>query len=704
MQYGKNEFLNTPIEFLKGVGPKRAETLQKELEIFTFGDLLFHFPFRYIDKSKFTEIGDIRSDKEFVQLKGKLSGIKRIGKGRGARLTASLTDGSGSIDLVWFKGVSWFEKSLKNNLEYIAYGKPSLFNGAFNITHPELELLTEAGLKKGKLEPVYPSTENLKSKWLNSKGLQKLMRTLINKLPSTTPQENLPQEIREKYRLIDRPAAFRKIHLPDSLADADQASRRLKFEELFFIQLRMLRHKYDRQEASEGHVFGELEEYFNPFFKNVLPFELTNAQKRVTREIRKDLTSGKQMNRLLQGDVGSGKTIVAVMTMLMAIDNKFQACLMAPTEILAIQHYNGISKLLEQVNVKVDLLTGSVKGAERKRILEDVKEGTTHILIGTHALIEKNVLFKNIGLAIIDEQHRFGVEQRARMWQKNKIPPHILVMTATPIPRTLAMTVYGDLDISVIDELPAGRKPIKTVHKKDSDRLRVFGFMKEEIAKGRQIYVVYPLIHESEKLDYKNLMDGFESISRAFPLPDYKVSIVHGQMNSEAKDFEMNAFVEGRTDIMVSTTVIEVGVDVPNATAMIIENAERFGLAQLHQLRGRVGRGGEQSYCILMTSEKLSNDARTRIKTMVETNDGFRISEVDMRLRGYGNIQGTQQSGVLKTRIADLLKDQPILKEARHTAQEIISSDPLLKSDKNQLLKHDMNLNNSRGFTWSMIS
>lgn len=698
-----NTFLQTQIEFLKGVGTARAELLKKELGIFTFGDLLFHFPYRHIDRSQVYTIKQIEADMPYVQLKGKISNMRTIGQKRGQRLVADLTDGTGSIELVWFQGAKWIKELVKEGKIYLAFGKPSEFNGAFNMVHPALDdLETTEGKHYLHIMPFYNSTERMKAKGLDSKVLMKLTNNLVSDARFNV-EENLPQQLIQQHNLMSRQEAFLQIHFPQNVEKLKAAQHRLKFEELFFIQLRLLRFKLKRKQIFNGIKLELIGDFFNTFYNNHLPFELTNAQKRVIKEIRSDLKTGVQMNRLLQGDVGSGKTVVALMTMLMALDNNYQACLMAPTEILAQQHFQTIKSLLGDMQVNVGLLTGSTKTKERKQILEGILSGEIRLLIGTHALIEEIVQFKNLGIAIIDEQHRFGVEQRAKLWKKNKFPPHVLVMTATPIPRTLAMTLYGDLDTSVIDELPAGRKPINTSHRYDANRLRVYGFMKEEIAKGRQVYIVYPLIEESEKMDYMNLQHGFEEIVKHFEQPKYQVCMVHGKMKTEDKDREMARFVKGEAHIMVATTVIEVGVNVPNASIMIIESAERFGLSQLHQLRGRVGRGADQSYCILMTSHKLGADAKLRLKTMCETNNGFEISEVDLRLRGPGELEGTAQSGVLDLRIADLAKDQLILQEARSAAQFTLDNDPQLTRPEHQNLMNYFNEYNKNA-RWGRIS
>ncbi|MEI6410797.1 MAG: ATP-dependent DNA helicase RecG [Bacteroidota bacterium] len=698
--------LDTTIEYLKGVGPQRADTLKKELNVFTFADLLYHYPFRYVDRTKFHSIRDLQTEGEQVQLRGILRRMEMLGEGRAKRLTATLRDETGVIELVWFQAINWLEKSLVVGKEYIVFGRINEFNGRFNITHPEMEeVVPDQDQKPRIFEPVYSTTDKLTQKGLDSKGLRKIMRVLLDTLRTPDLPELLPDYLLEAYRLMPRWDALQKIHFPEQQSDVDNATRRLKFEELFFLQLRILQARKTRKETVRGFVFEKLGDYFNKFYHEKLPFELTGAQKRVLKEIRVDLAAGRQMNRLVQGDVGSGKTVVALMTMLMALDNGFQACLMAPTEILAQQHYTGISELVGDMGVNVGFLSGNIKGKKREAVLEKLRSGDMHIVIGTHALIEDWVEFQNLGLSVIDEQHRFGVEQRARLWRKSKpLPPHILVMTATPIPRTLAMTLYGDLDVSVIDELPPGRKPITTRHQTEHHRLRVQGFMKEEIAKGRQVYVVYPMIEETETLDLQNLMSGFESLSRDFPIPEYQISIVHGKMKAADKDYEMQRFIRHETQIMVATTVIEVGVNVPNASVMVIENAERFGLSQLHQLRGRVGRGAEQSYCILLTGFKLSADGRERIQTMVQTNDGFVIAEADLRLRGPGNIEGKQQSGMLHFRLADLARDGQILTAAREIAMRILEQDPTLAAPEHFRLKQYLDTFAKESKIWSRIS
>ena len=699
--------LQTKIEFLKGIGPTKAAMLQKELGIFTFGDLLQHYPFRYIDKTKFHRIKDITPDThESMQFRGIIRRIEVKGEGRKKRLVARFRDPSGAMDLVWFKGIYFIEKSLVVGSEYVVYGKPAFFGSQPNIAHPEIEVVSKNNTELAPtMDAVYPTTEKLKGKGLDPKGIRKIIGVLLNNLTEGDVPENIPEYVIKKLRFPSRFEAMKLVHQPKNNTEMVLGQNRLKFEELFMMQIKILQSKGRNQIAYRGWVFDKIGEHFNHFYHNKLKFELTGAQKRVIKEIRKDLGSSVQMNRLLQGDVGSGKTICAVMSILIALDNGFQTCLMAPTEILAQQHFDGISEDLEEMDITLGFLVGSVKGKKRKALLEKVANGEIDILIGTHALIEDPVIFKNLGLAIIDEQHRFGVKQRAKLWKKSKPnPPHVLVMTATPIPRTLAMTVYGDLDVSVIDEMPPGRLPVITVHRNESHRLRVFGFMKEQIAKGHQVYMVYPLIEESETLDLNNLMEGYESVSREFPIDKYQLSIVHGKMKAKDKDFEMQRFARNETQIMVATTVIEVGVNVPNATMMVIENTERFGLAQLHQLRGRVGRGGGEAYCILMSSYKLSNESRHRIKTMCETNNGFEISEADLKLRGPGNIAGTQQSGILNLKIADLVKDGKILKTAREIAKRIVEDDVNLERPEHLPLKEYMVLMSKAWKGWSMIS
>lgn len=698
------QILKTPVEYLKGIGSQRAEILKKDLEIFNYADLLQHYPFRYIDRTRFYKIRELNPDLPAIQILGRIVSKEIIGDKHVKRLVARFKDDTGSMELVWFQSLRWIDKIVQPGSVFIVFGKPTLFNGHFSISHPELEVYQPNAVSQGNLtlQPVYSSTEKLKQFNLDSKGIQRAQAALIDQVIRQV-EETLPVYLMQKHELISRQKALYNIHFPENVEILREAQKRLKFEELFFIQLKLLRSKVLRTQKFKGSVFNNVGDNFNTFYSEKLPFELTVAQKRVIKEIRQDTQRGVQMNRLLQGDVGSGKTVVALMIMLLAIDNGFQACIMAPTEILAQQHYFSIMGLLGDDFVSVELLTGSTPKKARRGLHERLESGELNIIVGTHALIEDAVQFQNLGLVVIDEQHRFGVEQRARLWRKNVIPPHVLVMTATPIPRTLAMTLYGDLDISVIDELPAGRKPIKTVHLYHSQRLRMFGFMREEIAKGRQIYIVYPLIKESEKLDLLYLEAGIEAISIEFPLPEYRISIVHGKLAAKDKAAEMQRFVKGETQIMVATTVIEVGVNVPNASVMIIENAERFGLSQLHQLRGRVGRGAEQSFCILMSGMKLSPDAKIRLDTMVRTNDGFEIAEIDLQLRGPGNIEGTQQSGVLDLKLADLATDQQLLAEARKTVIQILEDDPELVNDDNRILRQYFETR-SGGISWDKIS
>lgn len=675
--------LQTPIDYLKGVGPNRATLLRSELGIHTYQDFLNLFPNRYIDKTQYYKIAQLQPTSADVQIIGKITHIKTAGEGRAKRLVATFIDQTGSMDLVWFRGLKWIRESLKINIPYVIFGKVQRFGSSYSIAHPDLELLEEHEKSlRVAMQPVYPSTEKLTNRGITNRVVNVLMQTLFQEVHNAI-DESLSNSILDTLKLIPKKEAYLNIHFPQSQESLAKAQFRLKFEELFYIQLQLLVKNKLHKQKIKGYPFEQIGNYFTKFYNEHLPFELTEAQKRVVKEIRNDLGKPAQMNRLLQGDVGSGKTIVALLTMLIAIDNDFQACLMAPTEILAIQHYQGLSELCKDLDINIALLTGSSRTKARRIIHENLENGSLNILIGTHALLEDKVKFKNLGLAIIDEQHRFGVAQRSKLWHKNSLPPHILIMTATPIPRTLAMSVYGDLDVSVIDELPPGRKAIKTVHRYDNNRLKVFGFIRDEIKKGRQIYVVYPLIQESEALDYKDLMDGYESISREFPMPEYQISIVHGQMKPADKDYEMNRFVNGETQIMVATTVIEVGVNVPNASVMIIESAERFGLSQLHQLRGRVGRGADQSFCILMTGHKLSEDSKTRLQTMTSTNDGFEIAEVDLKLRGPGDIMGTQQSGVLNLKIADIIKDNEIMKISRNYASALLNEDPQLLKEEN---------------------
>ena len=673
--------LSTPIEYLKGVGPIRAELLKKELRIFTYEDLLMHYPFRYIDKSNIHLIRNVSEDISHIQFKGKIVRLEEKGLKRSKRLIAYFRDSSGEIELVWFKSIKWIKTSINLDKEYLVFGKPSSFGGKINLVHPDLDPV-EGSIKDFRgLHGVYSTTEKLINRGLNSRAISKLVKNLIPFL-SNAIEESLSNEILEKYKLPKKKEALINIHLSRDLKELERAQKRLKFEELFFLQLHLIKIKIIRNNKFIGYSLSSLGENFNTYYSKYLKFELTNAQKRVLKEIRLDVKNNKQMNRLLQGDVGSGKTIVALLSMLMAVDNGFQACIMAPTEILAQQHFTTISEELKGMDINVDILTGSKKTKARRDLVENLENGNINLLVGTHALLEDYVKFKNLGFVVIDEQHRFGVAQRAKLWKKNKFPPHILVMTATPIPRTLSMTLYGDLDISIIDELPPGRKLVQTLWRSDSSRLNITRFMKEQIALGRQIYIVFPLIDESAKLDYKNLIEGYDSISIDFPLPDFQVSVVHGKMKSDAKEYEMNRFINGTTDIMVATTVIEVGVNVPNASVMIIESAERFGLSQLHQLRGRVGRGASQSYCVLMSGDKVSNEGKTRLKTMVDTTDGFKIAEVDLKLRGPGDMMGTKQSGILDFKIADIVKDGKILEYARKEAFNLLEDDvDLLKSE-----------------------
>ncbi len=699
------DFLDTKITYLQGVGPKRAELLNKELNIYTFHDLLYYFPYKYIDRTKFYKISELDPDLPYVQIRGFIKGFYAEGKGRGKRLVADFGDETGNIKLIWFRGVKWITDSYMPGVEYIVFGKPGIFNGIVNIIHPEIE---DAGKAAGRLNSAlqaqYSSTEKLKDQFLTSRTISKLIGVLLKQINFRIP-ETLPPYIVSKYKLMDLHEALHKIHFPSTPEELEKARYRLKFEELFYIQLSILRLKATRNVKTKGFLFRAVGDNFNNFYHRNLPFPLTNAQKRVMKEIRKDLGSGKQMNRLLQGDVGSGKTLVALMSMLIAIDNGYQASIMAPTEILANQHYNTIKEMLDGLGIKTDLLTGSAGKAARKQIAESLLDGSLNILIGTHALLEENVQFKNLGLVIIDEQHRFGVAQRARLWQKNLNPPHILVMTATPIPRTLAMTLYGDLDVSVIDELPPGRNPVKTMHFFDSERNKVFGFIRNQIADKRQIYIVYPLISESETMDYKNLEDGWDMISRAFPPPQYCISIVHGRMNTADKTISMKLFKDGIAHILVATTVIEVGVDIANATVMVIESADRFGLSQLHQLRGRVGRGAGQSYCILMTPDKLSREASRRIEIMVKTNDGFEIAETDLQLRGPGDIEGTQQSGIpFDLKLADLSRDGQLIEYVRNIATDILNRDPLLQEDLHTVLRVELKKQSAGKQSWSNIS
>lgn len=698
------DYLQTPIEYLKGVGPNRGALLRKEAGIHTYGDLLQYYPHRYIDRTRYYKINELRQNPAEIQIIGKIVHIKTVEQKRGKRLVAQFVDDTGQMELVWFQGHKWIREQLPINVPVVIFGRCQVFNQVFSMPHPEIELLSvhEQSLRTA-LQPVYSSTQGLSSKGVTNRAISKLLQQLFMEVRDSIA-ETLPESLCREWHLISKKDAMLNVHFPKDSQLLAKAQFRLKFEELFYIQLQLISKNLIRKHKIKGHAFGTVGVYFNDFYKHHLPFELTDAQKRVIKEIRNDMGQPAQMNRLLQGDVGSGKTIVAFMSMLLAIDNGFQTCLMAPTEILATQHFIGLSELAEKMGIQIKLLTGSTKTAERKLIHESLENGELKIIIGTHALLEDKVQFQNLGLAVIDEQHRFGVEQRSRLWKKNDIPPHVLVMTATPIPRTLAMSLYGDLDLSVIDELPPGRKPIQTVHKFDSNRLSVWKFIRDQIAAGRQIYIVYPLIQESEKMDLKDLMDGYESISRDFPLPQYAISIVHGKMKAEEKEAEMKRFSEGKTNIMVATTVIEVGVNVPNASVMIIENAERFGLSQLHQLRGRVGRGAEQSYCILMTSHKLTADSKTRLETMCRTNDGFEIAEVDLKLRGPGDLMGTQQSGILQLQIADLVKDKDILLLARQEAVKLLKVDPQLEKPEHAAVRIVFSALSRKNNIWNFIS
>ncbi len=696
-----SDYLHNSIEYLKGVGPQRAALLNKELGVFTYQDLLQHYPFRYEDRTKFYSIKEIVDEMPYVQLKGIIKKKELVGTGLKKRLTAYLEDGSGNVELVWFQGINWVNDKVKTGVEYVVFGKPTRFGSKFSIAHPEIDIAAATQTKSQNLRPVYPLTEKLKSKHIDNKVVSRLQEEVLKSVGDHII-ETLPPKLLQKYALIYKREALFNIHFPKNHELLAKAQQRIKFEELFFLQLKLLRLKHVRKVSYKGQVFND-STLLTDFYKNHLPFDLTDAQKRVIKEIYADMKSGKQMNRLLQGDVGSGKTIVGFICMLLAIGSGAQCALMAPTEILAQQHFTGLQRYAAKMNLSIDILTGSTKKSDRKAIHDKLLTGELKILVGTHALLEDVVQFKNLGLAVIDEQHRFGVAQRSKLWKKNEaVMPHVLVMTATPIPRTLAMTLYGDLDISTIDQLPAGRKPIKTVHRYDSHRLQVNQFLREQIALGRQVYVVYPLIEESEKLDLKHLMDGYESMARAFP--DVALSIVHGQMKAADKEYEMQRFKKGETKIMVATTVIEVGVDVPNASVMVIENAERFGLSQLHQLRGRVGRGAEQSFCILMSNYKLSQDSKVRINTMVQTNNGFEIAETDLKLRGPGDLTGTQQSGVLDLSLADLSKDQILLQQAREAAISILDTDPELVKTENECIKTQIAVVKKSGLSWSKIS
>ena len=696
--------LKTPIDYLKGVGPNRSKLFKKELNIFTFQDLLSFFPYRYVDKTKYHKINEIQNTKSEIQLIGKIVDIYEVGAPRKKRLIAKIKDDTGFIELVWFKSHKWIKENLKLNKNYIIYGRPNLFNGTYNIPHPELELYKKETLKlRSSLDPIYPSTENLLKRGVTNKVIRSIIKDLLLEINSKFI-ETLPEYITKEFNLLDKNSAIVNIHLPKSNKILMESIKRLKFEELFYLQLQLIKKNINRKEKIKGYDFKKVGNVFNSFYNNHLKFVLTNAQKRVLKEIRNDLGSNAQMNRLLQGDVGSGKTIIAFMATLIAIDNNFQACIMAPTEILSVQHYNNYKHICKSLNINIQILTGSTKTLEKNIIYSDLESGKIQLLIGTHALIEDKVKFNNLGIAIIDEQHKFGVAQRSKLWKKNVLPPHILIMTATPIPRTLAMSVYGDLDISIIDEMPPGRKDIVTVHRKENSRLKVIRFLREEILKGRQIYIVYPLIKESEKMDYKDLEDGYDSISRDFPLPEYQISIVHGKMKAQDKEYEMERFISGKTNILISTTVIEVGVDIPNASVMIIESAERFGLSQLHQLRGRVGRGEHKSYCILMTGNKTTNDSKARIDTMVKSNDGFVIAEKDLELRGPGNIMGTQQSGIVPLKIASLIEDKAMISTIREYVKRVLSTDKDISKSKNRIILETYKHLNKNNDIWNYIS
>ena len=690
------------IMYLPGVGPKKAEILQKEAGISSYEDLLFYFPYKYIDRSRFYKVAEVTGDMPYIQLKGRILFFDTVGEGRTRRLIGKFTDGTGTIDLVWFKGINYVMDKIKTGVDYIVFGKPTEFGHIYNIPHPDIDTLDQADKVANGLTPFYNTSEKMKKSFLNSRAVQNLQYTLLSGLNWTLP-ETLPPAVLNRIRMMPFPEAIRNVHFPESVDKLRKAQLRLKFDELFFIQLNILRSSNLRKLKLKGIVFPSVGDYFNTFYKEYLPFELTNAQKRVVREIRADMGSGRQMNRLLQGDVGSGKTLVALLSMLLAVDNHCQACMMAPTEILATQHYATVMGFLKDMDIKVALLTGSTKKKERNKILPAIASGELQIVIGTHALIEETVVFSSLGLAIIDEQHRFGVEQRSRLWTKNSIVPHVLLMTATPIPRTLAMTLYGDLDVSVIDELPPGRKPIQTVHRYDNKKAQLYDFLRKEIGQGRQVYVVYPLIEGSEKLDYKNLEEGFETFKEVFP--EYKVCMVHGKMKAADKEAEMQKFISGEAQILMATTVIEVGVNVPNASVMVIESAERFGLSQLHQLRGRVGRGAEQSYCVLVSSYKLSNETRKRLEIMVSSNNGFEIAEADLRLRGHGDLEGTRQSGEgIDLKIANLAADGQILQYARDIAQEVLNEDPDLLSEPNRILNERLKTLFAKKVNWGMIS
>lgn len=696
--------LSQDIKYLTGVGPKRKEILEKELQISTWGDLLEYYPYKYVDRSRIYRIGELRGDLPFVQLKGKILSFEEFAMGaHRKRVVAHFSDGTGVVDLVWFRGAQYVYKTYKVNEEYIVFGRPSIYGGRYQFAHPDIDKVTDVQLSEMGMQPYYMTTERMKKMGLTSRSLEKLTKTLVEKLSEQTISETLPPYIIGPLHLISRTEALHKIHYPKSLEDVQRAQVRLKFEELFYVQLNILRYAHDQRRKYRGYVFTQVGSLFHFFYHNNLPFELTNAQKRVMHEIRNDMATGQQMNRLVQGDVGSGKTLVALMSMLIAIGNGFQACMMAPTEILAEQHFATICKFLRQMPVRIELLTGIVKGKKRKEILNGLLTGEVQILVGTHAVIEDNVQFSRLGLAVVDEQHRFGVAQRAKLWGKSQQPPHILVMTATPIPRTLAMTIYGDLDVSVIDELPPGRKPIQTIHKYDNQLTSLYQGIRQQIRQGRQVYIVFPLITESEKIDLKNLEAGYESLCSIFP--DMKLSKVHGKMKPKEKDLEMQKFSKGETQILVATTVIEVGVDVPNASVMVILDAQRFGLSQLHQLRGRVGRGADQSYCILVTNHKLTQETRKRIDIMCQTNDGFQIAEADLKLRGPGDLEGTQQSGIaFDLKIADIARDGQLIQLARDEAQKIINDDPDCEKSQYSMLWNRLNELRKSNVNWAAIS
>ena len=697
------DILDQDIKYLTGVGPRRSEILSKELGINTYGDLLEYYPYKYVDRSRIYHISELSADMPFVQLKGKILSFEEFEMGRRKkRIVAHFTDGHGVCDLVWFNGSKYIYQQYQTNKEYIVFGKPGIFNGRFQLSHPDIDDADKLQLSEMGMQPYYVTTEKMKNSGLNSRAIEKLVRTLLTKL--TVPlAETLPPFITERLRLISRDAAFRQVHYPKSTDEMQRARLRLKFEELFYVQLNVLRYASDQRRKYRGYLFPRVGEQFNRFYKENLPFELTGAQKRVMHEIRADMNSGRQMNRLLQGDVGSGKTLVALMSMLIAIDNGYQACIMAPTEILAEQHLQTITDFLKGMELRVELLTGIVKGKRREAVLQGLITGEVQILVGTHAVIEDNVQFHHLGLAVVDEQHRFGVAQRAKLWAKSENPPHVLVMTATPIPRTLAMTIYGDLDVSIIDELPPGRKPIQTIHKYDNQTTSLYQGIRQQVAEGRQVYIVFPLIKESEKMDLKNLEQGYEGLKEIFP--DLRMSKIHGQMKSKEKEAEMARFVCGETQILVATTVIEVGVNVPNASVMVILEAQRFGLSQLHQLRGRVGRGADQSYCILVTGQQLSTETRKRIDIMCETNDGFRIAEADLKLRGPGDLEGTQQSGMaFDLKIADIARDGQIVQLARDEAQKIIDDDPTCEKSVYQILWNRLAALRKTNINWAAIS